>query len=263
MEEQTKKGVKYMILASFLFAIMGAFAKELSNSMSSIEIVFFRNVFGVFIIGYSIYKRPLKQVGGKPFLLMFRGLIGFIALSTGKTGEILTISCFGALGLYIISMFSFFALRKNEPNLERPFKVPFYPIFPAMALIVSSICMVALIIFNKDLFFIFAEVLLIAYIPYLIMKKTEMKTIAIYVVAFIIFLVPIGINWSVDSQLSGLQKDYEATTELIAEPKENTNVEEEKTKLQTIIKTHNELLIEFNSNTWQEWFVNTGTEPLN
>ena len=80
MEEQTKKGVKYMILASFLFAIMGAFAKELSNSMSSIEIVFFRNVFGVFIIGYSIYKRPLKQVGGKPFLLMFRGLIGFIAL---------------------------------------------------------------------------------------------------------------------------------------------------------------------------------------
>ena len=80
MEEQTKKGVKYMILASFLFAIMGAFAKELSNSMSSIEIVFFRNVFGVFIIGYSIYNRPLKQVGGKPFLLIFRGLIGFIAL---------------------------------------------------------------------------------------------------------------------------------------------------------------------------------------
>ena len=194
---------------------------------------------------------------------MINMVIGFIALSTGKTGEILTISCFGALGLYIISMFSFFALRKNEPNLERPFKVPFYPIFPAMALIVSSICMVALIIFNKDLFFIFAEVLLIAYIPYLIMKKTEMKTIAIYVVAFIIFLVPIGINWSVDSQLSGLQKDYEATTELIAEPKENTNVEEEKTKLQTIIKTHNELLIEFNSNTWQEWFVNTGTAPLN
>jgi len=80
MEVTTIKGIKYMLLASLLFAFMGAFAKELSSSMSSIEIVFFRNVFGVFIILYSIYKRPLQQKGGKPFLLIFRGLIGFIAL---------------------------------------------------------------------------------------------------------------------------------------------------------------------------------------
>ena len=103
--------------------------------------------------------------------LMINMVIGFVALSTGKTGEILTISCFGALGLYIISMFSFFALRKNEPDLDRPFRVPFYPVFPAVALVVSSICMVALIIFNFNLFLIFIAVIAVAFVPYLVLKK--------------------------------------------------------------------------------------------
>jgi drug/metabolite transporter (DMT)-like permease len=69
-----------MLFASFLFACMGAFAKELSHSMSSVEIVFFRNIAGVILIGISLYKIPLKMQGGKPWLLFFRGFIGFCAL---------------------------------------------------------------------------------------------------------------------------------------------------------------------------------------
>jgi drug/metabolite transporter (DMT)-like permease len=74
------RGVYYMLLSSFLFAIMGAFAKLSSDSMSSLEVVFFRNVFGVILISYAVYKTPLSQVGGKPLLLFFRGFMGFIAL---------------------------------------------------------------------------------------------------------------------------------------------------------------------------------------
>ena len=74
------RGVLYMLLASFLFAIMGAFAKLASEELSSLEIVFFRNVFGVLIIGYAVLKTPMKHVGGRPFLLFFRGFMGFTAL---------------------------------------------------------------------------------------------------------------------------------------------------------------------------------------
>ncbi len=74
------RGVLYMLFASFLFAVMGAFAKDLSASMSSLEVVFFRNVFGVFLIGITVMKSPLVQKGGRPFLLFFRGLMGFLAL---------------------------------------------------------------------------------------------------------------------------------------------------------------------------------------
>jgi len=69
-----------MVFAAFCFAIMGAFAKLLSQRLTSLEVVFFRNIFGVMIILYMIYKTPLNQSGGKFWLLFFRGFIGFVAL---------------------------------------------------------------------------------------------------------------------------------------------------------------------------------------
>jgi drug/metabolite transporter (DMT)-like permease len=74
------KGVKYMLIASFTFAIMGAFAKLASEHMSSLEVVFFRNIAGVFLVGLAVLKKPMKHKGGKPFLLFFRGFMGFVAL---------------------------------------------------------------------------------------------------------------------------------------------------------------------------------------
>ncbi|MCT7572288.1 DMT family transporter [Aliarcobacter butzleri] len=99
MDEQLSKGIKYILLASFLFALMSVAAKQLSNSMSSVEVVFFRNIFGVIFILISIYRSPLKQLGGKFWLLVFRGFIGFVALlfffyniSNISLGEAMTFS---------------------------------------------------------------------------------------------------------------------------------------------------------------------------
>lgn len=80
MNETQKDGIKYMLIASLLFAFMGAFAKILSQNLPSIEIVFFRNIFGVALISYAIYKAKPKQIGGKTWLLFFRGFMGFSAL---------------------------------------------------------------------------------------------------------------------------------------------------------------------------------------
>lgn len=77
---ETRLGILYMLFASFLFAFMGVFAVKLSDHMSSLEVVFFRNVLGVVLIGVSVYKLPLKNKGGRAFLLFFRGFIGFLAL---------------------------------------------------------------------------------------------------------------------------------------------------------------------------------------
>lgn len=78
--KQLNKGVKYMLIASFTFAIMGAFAKLASDHMSSLEVVFFRNIAGVILIGFAVMKKPMVHVGGKPWLLFFRGFMGFTAL---------------------------------------------------------------------------------------------------------------------------------------------------------------------------------------
>lgn len=77
--------------------------------------------------------------------------IGIVTLLTGRTGEIITISVFGALTLYVISMISLLRLRKKEPTLERPFRVPFYPIVPLVALAIAFVSLIALAIFNIKL----------------------------------------------------------------------------------------------------------------
>jgi len=69
-----------MLLASLSFAFMGGFAKVVSQKFAGVEVTFFRNVFGVVLVGFAIYKSPLKQIGGKPLLLFFRGAMGFLAL---------------------------------------------------------------------------------------------------------------------------------------------------------------------------------------
>jgi len=69
-----------MLLASLLFAFMGAFAKILSEYLPSIEIVFFRNLFGVVLIAYTLYKANSFHLGSKLPLLLFRGIAGFLAL---------------------------------------------------------------------------------------------------------------------------------------------------------------------------------------
>jgi len=74
------RGVLFMLLASLSFAFMGGFAKVVSQILPPVEVTFFRNIFGVLLVGISIYKSPLKQIGGKPLLLLFRGSMGFIAL---------------------------------------------------------------------------------------------------------------------------------------------------------------------------------------
>jgi len=74
------RGILFMLLASLSFAVMGGFAKTVSEVLPPVEVTFFRNIFGVLLVGFAIYKSPLKQIGGKPLLLLFRGSMGFISL---------------------------------------------------------------------------------------------------------------------------------------------------------------------------------------
>ena len=87
--------------------------------------------------------------------LLANMVIGIIALLTGRTADIITIAVFGALTLYIFSMIALFKLRKKEPELERPFKAPFYPLFPFLALVIAVFSFVAMVIFNTEVALIY------------------------------------------------------------------------------------------------------------
>jgi len=103
--------------------------------------------------------------------LLFNMVIGIIALLTGKTGEIITIAVFGALTLYIVSMVALLRLRKTEPNLERPFKAPLYPLFPIIALVIASASLLAMSIYNWKLALVYVGLLGVAYVYYFVVVE--------------------------------------------------------------------------------------------
>jgi len=103
--------------------------------------------------------------------LILNMLIGILALLTGKTSEIITIACFGALSLYIISMISVIVLRKTQPNLERPFKVPLYPFSPIIALIIAVVAFVAITIYNPLLALIYFGIVSVSYLWFRVMSN--------------------------------------------------------------------------------------------
>ncbi len=103
--------------------------------------------------------------------LIINMLIGVLALLTGRTSEIITIAVFGALALYIIAMLTLFRLRKNEPFLERPFRVPGYPVTPAIALAIAVVSFAAMAYHNISLALLFCGILAVSFILFRLLSR--------------------------------------------------------------------------------------------
>ncbi|MDP3309209.1 ethanolamine permease [Methylotenera sp.] len=80
------------------------------------------------------------------------------------TANLITMAVFGAIVMYIVSMMSLFALRKKEPDLERPFAAVAYPLFPTIALVMALICLVTMIYFNQQITLVFFGLMALGYV---------------------------------------------------------------------------------------------------
>jgi len=150
-----------------LFAGIGLFG--LIASFHSLIISCSRQTFALSRSGYlPAFLSTVNTRFKTPHWALVAGSItGIIAIATGTTGTIIILSVIGALVMYIISMVSVFALRKKEPLLQRPFRVPLYPVFPAVALLLSVISLAAIVWYNQQLtawFFIVLAILLIVFV---------------------------------------------------------------------------------------------------
>lgn len=75
------RGIIFILIATFAFAIMNATAKELSD-FHPMQVVFFRAL-GTFIFIFpTMLFRKIPIIGNHPKLLFLRGLVGVISLST-------------------------------------------------------------------------------------------------------------------------------------------------------------------------------------
>ncbi|MBA4197988.1 MAG: ethanolamine permease [Chitinophaga sp.] len=157
------------------FAGIGLFG--LIASFHGIIIGYSRQLFALSRADYL--PKILSKVNSKTqvphWALIAGGLIGVIAVYSGGTDKLIILSAIGAVVMYIVAMISLLVLRKKQPGLHRPFVVPLYPYFPVMALVLSFVCLIAIIYYNILLSVIFFGVMTIVIILFLWLKKDAMK----------------------------------------------------------------------------------------
>jgi ethanolamine permease len=141
------------------------------------------------IMGYSRQIFALSRAGFLPpalarvhptrktphWAIIAGGVVGIAAIFSDElvtigglplTANIVTMSVFGAIVMYIMSMASLFRLRRIEPDLDRPYKAPFFPVFPAIALITALIALAAMIYYNFVVFCLFLGLFAIGFLFY-------------------------------------------------------------------------------------------------
>ncbi|CDX01906.1 Ethanolamine permease [Desulfitobacterium hafniense] len=75
--------------------------------------------------------------------LLVGGLIGAVGAILGNGDILIQIAVFGAVISYIMMMLSAIVLRRKNPNMPRPYKVPGYPVTPYLALILAVFALFA------------------------------------------------------------------------------------------------------------------------
>lgn len=158
-----------------IFAGIGLFG--LIASFHGIIISYSRQIFALARSGYlpSFLSKVNTRFSTPHWALIAGGLIGVISIYTGTTDKVIILSVLGAVCMYIISMISLFVLRKKEPQMERPFKSPFYPWFPAIALLLSFISLLAIAWYNVQLTLLFFAGLLAVLAIFMLMGKHKQK----------------------------------------------------------------------------------------
>lgn len=144
-------------------------------SLHGIIIGYSRQIFSLARAGYlpACLARVHPRTKTPHWAIIVGGIVGMIAIFSDSfisingeplTACIMTMSVFGAIVMYIISMAAVLKLRRSEPNLERPFCTPFFPITPIFTIVMAVICLIAMICYNIEIAIFFTLVMAAGYL---------------------------------------------------------------------------------------------------
>ena len=124
-------------------------------SFFSIIFAYSRQTFALSRAGYL--PRLLSVTGGRrtPWVaLVVPGAIGFLLALTGNGAILINIAVFGATISYVLMMLSHILLRRNEPDLERPYRTPGGMATSGVALVLAVLAVIATFIVDPTAAFI-------------------------------------------------------------------------------------------------------------
>jgi ethanolamine permease len=99
--------------------------------------------------------------------------IGLLVLLTGETTQIILIAVFGALTLYVLAAAAVIKLRIAEPDLERPYKTPLYPLTPIVALVLATISLGAMIWSYPTIALAYATIIVATWVAFVLLVPPQ------------------------------------------------------------------------------------------
>lgn len=157
---------------SILVKLVGFFGLfGLAASLHGIMIGYSRQAYAMSRNGYlpKVFSKLDKK--GTPIIaLICTSAIGLYFVITGSVGSLVVFSCIGSCIMSILSIASWFVLRKKAPEMVRPFKLK-TPIIPIIAALTCCIVVVSIVVSQASLLFLALTVYIIAAAYYVIAKK--------------------------------------------------------------------------------------------
>jgi len=137
-------------------------------SFSGVLLAYSRQVFALSRAGYlPSFLSKLHRTRRTPYwALIVPGVIGLILVKTVGADYIILVATFGALISYITMNLSCIVLRKKDPKAERPYKVPLYPLTPAISIILAFLALFASIFYAWQWFLVCIGIFIVAIIYY-------------------------------------------------------------------------------------------------
>ncbi len=143
-------------------------------SFHGIILGYSRQIFALARAGFlpGVFGRVHPRFHTPHLAVLAGGVVGIAAIFSDElfsfggqtlTANIVTMSVFGAIVMYVVSMASLFKLRRSEPGLARPFRAPPYPAFPAFALVAALVCLATMVYYNPLIALLFVVLGLLGY----------------------------------------------------------------------------------------------------
>lgn len=151
-------------------------------SFHGIILGYSRQIFALARAGYlpGAFGRVHPRFHTPHLAILAGGVVGIAAIFSDEwfsfggqtlTANIVTMSVFGAIVMYIVSMASLFKLRRSEPGLARPFRAPLFPWFPGFALAAALVCLVTMAYYNPLIALLFVVLGALGYAYFLTTRR--------------------------------------------------------------------------------------------
>lgn len=148
-------GWLHMLVAVGLFGLVASF--------HGIIMSYSRQIFALARAGFlpAGLARLGRRSRAPQRAILAGGLIGMATILSDRwlsfggqplTAEVVTLSAFGAVIMYVLCMLALLRLRHTEPSLSRPFRAPWYPWCPLLALAGALVCLVTMTFYHSGLF---------------------------------------------------------------------------------------------------------------